>query len=105
MEFANVNLVTSRVRWLALFDWAKRIAQRFAAVLVWLLGPLSLIAYAFAAWRVASDIGWSSSFFISAGFFSHWLVWLSVGLALSFSAAMLNDDPTPADSGDGANSD
>jgi membrane protein required for beta-lactamase induction len=105
VEFANVNLVTSHVRWLALFDWAQRIAQRFAAVLVWLLGPLSLIAYAFAAWRVASDIGWSSSFFISAGFFSHWLVWLSVGLALSISASMLNDGPAPADSGGGANLD
>jgi hypothetical protein len=78
------------------FDYARRIAQRFAALLVWLIGPLSLIAYAFAAWRVAADIGWSASFVIPSGFFSHWLVWISIGLALTFSASMLRDNPAPA---------
>ena len=102
MESANFNLVTSRARSVAVFDWAKRIAQRFAAVLVWLLGPVSLLAYAFAAWRVAADIGWSASFFIPTGLFSHWLIWLSIGLALSFSASMLNEDRMPAGSGNEA---
>lgn len=94
---ASVNLATNRLRSPALLDLARRIAQRFTALLAWLLGPLSLIAYAFTAWRVASDIGWSSSFFITAGLFSHWLVWLGIALTLTFSASMLNDDPADSD--------
>lgn len=93
---ANVTYATTRLRSIAFFDYARRIAQRFAALLVWLIGPLSLIAYAFAAWRVAADIGWSASFVIPSGFFSHWLVWISIGITLTFSASMLKDNTEPA---------
>jgi hypothetical protein len=93
---ANITLATNHLCSLAFFDYARRIAQRFAALLAWLIGPMSLIAYAFAAWRVAADIGWSASFVIPSGFFSHWLVWISIGLALTFSASMLKDGPEPA---------
>jgi len=102
VESANVNVISSRLRRVALFDWARRIAQRFASVLMWLLGPLSLVAYAFAAWRLAADIGWSATFVIPAGLFSHWLVWLSIGLALTFSASMLKDNPPPPEAEDSA---
>jgi hypothetical protein len=48
-----------------------------------LLSPLSAIAYTFAFWRLTADIGWSAPFIVATGFFSHWIVWLSIGVALS----------------------
>ena len=59
-----------------------------------MLGPLSLIAYVFAFWRLADDIGWVGPFAISTGFFSHWMVWLTIGLALSLSASVLKRQAT-----------
>jgi len=69
---------------------ARRIAVRFSGLLSALLNPLALTAYMLAAWRVTADIGWSSPFTINQGFFSHWMVWFSVGLALNACASVLN---------------
>ena len=54
-----------------------------------LLSPVSAVAYVLASWRLGADMGWAASFVINAGFFSHWIVWLGIGLALSFRGYVL----------------
>ena len=102
---AKVSLASGRRRSSIFWEQARSIAQRFGGLLNALLGPVSLIAYAFALWRVAGDIGWLSPFVIQSGFFSHWLVWLSIGLTLTFCASILRTGPAaalPADPAHGA---
>ena len=48
-----------------------------------LLSPVSAVAYVFASWCLGADMGWSASFIVDAGLFSHGIVWLGIGLALS----------------------
>jgi len=63
------------------------------AILGAILGPVALIAYVFAVWRVSADIGWSGPFVIASGFFSHWIVWFSIGLALTVGISALKCRP------------
>ena len=91
-----VDAAPGRMRANAIVEYARTIAKKFSAPLEALLSPLALTAYVFAAWRVAADIGWASTFVIHTGLFSHWLVWLTIGLSLSFCASILNADE-PAD--------
>lgn len=60
-------------------------AQALAALLM----PVSVAVYALAAWRVAADIGIAGAFPFS-GIFSHWQVWLPIGVLISFSIFSLN---------------
>jgi hypothetical protein len=55
-----------------------------ANVLVALLTPAALVAFAMGIWRVCADLGWAAAFPITGGLFSHWQVWvaLSVGLKM-----------------------
>ena len=65
-----------------LVEFATRALHNPWSLLDFLLSPLPAVAYAFAFWRLSADIGWSASFFIHTGLFSHWIPWFSVGLAL-----------------------
>lgn len=40
-------------------------------------------------WRLTADLGWTETFPISAGFFSHWMVWIALAMALKFGASVL----------------
>lgn len=88
-----IALKAGRIDCGGLISPAKRIALKFGAFLSTILSPVSLIAYVFAVWRLASDVGWTAPFAIRAGFFSHWLVWLSTGLVLSLCASILKRQP------------
>ena len=68
-------------------------ARKLIGILSAMLGPFALIAYVFAVWRLSTDIGWSGPFFITSGFFSHWIVWFSVGLALNVGVSVLKRRP------------
>jgi hypothetical protein len=63
----------------------RHIALAFGA----LLTPLALMAYVLGLWRLAADMGFASAFVI-AGLFSHWQVWMFVGLALQTTGSVLN---------------
>jgi putative Mn2+ efflux pump MntP len=60
-----------------------------ADVLVALVIPASLIAMALGLWRLTADVGWTQTFPISTGFFSHWQVWIALAIALKFGASAL----------------
>jgi hypothetical protein len=55
-----------------------------------LLTPAAALATVVGMWRIAADLNWASGFVISAGFFSHWQVWLGVAILLQFCARVLN---------------
>jgi hypothetical protein len=55
-----------------------------------LLTPAAAMAFALAAWRICSDLGWAREFAFSEGFLSHWQVWLALSALLEFCAWTLN---------------
>src|SRR5258708_26741822 len=54
-----------------------------------LLVPASLMAYVLGIWRLASDMNMAGSFGIT-GLFSHWQIWLILGVLLQIASSMLN---------------
>jgi hypothetical protein len=73
-------------------------ARKLIGILSAMLGPFALIAYVFAVWRLSADIGWSGPFIITSGFFSHWIVWFSIGLALNVGVSVLKRRPAATQS-------
>ena len=60
-----------------------------SAALGALLVPASLMAYSLGFWRLASDMGLAGQFGIT-GAFSHWQLWIGLGVILHASAISLN---------------
>lgn len=63
----------------------RRLARGVAA----LLAPASLAAYALGCWRIASDLRWAGDFAINRGIFSHWQVWIALGIGIQAGATTL----------------
>jgi hypothetical protein len=63
--------------------------QQLSNILVALLTPSSLIALVFALWRFSADLGWTESFLITTGFFSHWQVWMVLAIGLKYAASSI----------------
>ena len=55
-----------------------------------LLTPASLLAFVLAAWRLGADLGFTGEFAIGQGFFSHWIVWVAIGIGIQTCANSLN---------------
>jgi hypothetical protein len=64
--------------------------RRLALAVAGLLTPAAALTAVLALWRIAADLNWTGSFAISAGFFSHWQVWLAAAALLQFCARVLN---------------
>ncbi len=64
-------------------------SRQLANILVALLTPAAVLALVMAIWRVCADLGWAGAFLISAGFFSHWQVWLASSIALKMISSTL----------------
>jgi hypothetical protein len=64
--------------------------RRVALAAASLLTPAAAVTAVLALWRIAADLNWTGSFAISAGFFSHWQVWLGGAALLQFCARVLN---------------
>ncbi len=60
-----------------------------ADVLVALVTPSAVIALVMGLWRLTADLGWTETFPISSGFFSHWIVWVAMAIGLKFGATVL----------------
>lgn len=63
-------------------DFAEAFEKQLAALLIILLTPAALVAFVFALWRFSADLGWTGTFVISDGFFSHWQVWMALAIGL-----------------------
>jgi hypothetical protein len=64
--------------------------------------PLALMAWALAGWRLAADLKWTGDFAISSGVFSHWQVWVALGIVVQFAAFLLHRLARGDEDGDGA---
>jgi len=69
--------------------WAGETAQEFGALLSALMGPAVFSAYAFAAWSLASNLGWTDTFVFSSGPLSNWLIWLSIAILVNLASSIL----------------
>lgn len=63
--------------------------RELAAAAGALLIPASLMAYSLGFWRLASDMGLAGQFDIT-GAFSHWQLWIGLGVLLHTGAITLN---------------
>jgi LPXTG-motif cell wall-anchored protein len=69
--------------------WAEDTAQQFGALLAALLAPAVLSAYAFVAWSLAANLGWTDSFVFKTGPLSNWMIWMGVAALVSLAASIL----------------
>lgn len=60
-----------------------------AAVMASLLTPVALMAWVLGGWRLLADIGITGTFAISTGLFSHWQVWIALGIGVQFAGFLL----------------
>ena len=63
----------------------RELSAAFGALLV----PASLMAYSLGFWRLAFDMGLAGQFDIT-GAFSHWQLWIGLGVILHTAAIVLN---------------
>ena len=64
--------------------------RRMALALSALLTPAAVMASALGVWRLAADMKWTGEFGIASGIFSHWQVWLALGIVLQLMSFRLN---------------
>jgi hypothetical protein len=55
------------------------------------------MAWALGGWRVLADMKWTGEFAIRDGLFSHWQVWVALGVGLQFAAFLLGRLGRPDD--------
>lgn len=59
------------------------------------LTPISVIAFALAAWCLGADLRWTNEFPIG-GIVSRWMVWTGIGGLLSFLSSSVHRTRRPA---------
>ena len=64
--------------------------QHVALALAALITPAGVMALVLAFWRLAADLKFTGQFPIAGGLFSHWQIWLILGVALHSCAILLN---------------
>jgi len=64
-------------------------SRQLANILVALLTPAALVAFALGLWRVCADLGWAGAFLLTDGFFSHWQVWIALSIGLKMVSSTL----------------
>ncbi len=55
-----------------------------------LMTPVALMAWALGGWRLLADLKMAGEFAISSGLFSHWQVWIALGVIFQFAAFLLH---------------
>ena len=69
--------------------WAGETAQQFGTLVAVLMGPAVFSAYAFAAWALAANLGWTDTFMFSSGALSNWIIWLGMAVLVNTAAMIL----------------
>jgi hypothetical protein len=68
----------------------RRTDRQTALVLSSLMTPVALMAWVLGGWRLAADLKWTGAFAIADGMFSHWQVWIALGIGVQFAAFLLH---------------
>jgi hypothetical protein len=69
--------------------WAVDTAQQSGSVVSVLMGPAVFSVYAFAAWSLTSEMGWTDSFPFASGPLSNWIIWTGLAVSLHLAASIL----------------
>ena len=69
--------------------WAADTAQQFGAMVAALMGPAVLSVYAFVAWSLAANLGWTDTFVFKPDHLSNWMIWMGIGGAGKFGCGYL----------------
>lgn len=81
---------------------ALKSSEQAADVLVALVIPAAAVTLVMGLWRLTADVGWTETFPITTGFFSHWLVWIALAIGLRFSASAMAPKLRPVEVRDAA---
>jgi H+/Cl- antiporter ClcA len=65
------------------FDRTAAVSQEAAGIAAAFLTPLAAVSLVFGLWRLAADLGWTGTFIVASGLFSHWQVWIALAIALT----------------------
>lgn len=79
-----------------LIDAAPNAPAAPATGLAVLLTPVSVVLAAFAAWKIAADLGIAHAFPLREGAFANWQVWFALALAVQVCAYALRRAKPPA---------
>lgn len=103
-----ISDVTSTVsrNWQSFLRRTMQNSEEAADVLVALVTPAAVLTLVMGLWRLTADLGWTETFPISTGFFSHWQVWIVLATGLKSGASALaaklikTEAHTPAENAD-----
>jgi hypothetical protein len=71
------------------FHKAAIVSQEAASLVVAFLTPAAVAALVLGLWRLGTDLGWTDSFVISNGLFSHWQVWFALAVSIKVTGSYL----------------
>ncbi|MFL6451457.1 MAG: hypothetical protein ACJ746_27835 [Bryobacteraceae bacterium] len=71
----------------SIVDLQSQVALAFAA----LFAPCALLAFTICIWSFAAELGLVGQFYVTAGIFSHWQVWLCLAAILLLGARLLGN--------------
>jgi hypothetical protein len=83
-------VVKLRLQYGSTLRTATRTNRQLAVIAASLLTPASLMAMALGFWRLCADMNWTGEFAISKGLFSHWQVWMALGISLEIASVALH---------------
>lgn len=69
---------------------AAAITQEATSLVAAFLTPAAVLAAVLAFWRLGADLGWTGTFAISNGLFSHWQVWMGLAFGLKLTGSMMD---------------
>ncbi len=88
-SWPNVVLPSSGIILERVGVWAADTAQQFGALVAALMGPAVLSVYAFVAWSLAANLGWTDTFVFKTGPLSNWMIWMGAAALVTAAASIL----------------
>jgi hypothetical protein len=88
-SWPNVVLAGSGIVLERVGVWAADTAQQFGALVAALMGPAVLSVYAFVAWSLAANLGWTDTFVFKTGPLSNWMIWMGAAALVTLAASIL----------------
>jgi hypothetical protein len=88
-SWPNVVLAGSGIVLERVGVWAVDTAQQFGALVAALMGPAVLSVYAFVAWSLAANLGWTDTFLFKTGPLSNWMIWMGAAALVTLAASIL----------------
>lgn len=71
------------------FETAAKITEQATNLVAAFLTPAAVVCGVLGLWRLTSDLGWTASFAISNGVFSHWQVWIMMAIGMKMTGSMI----------------